>query len=174
MILSRDEILRRIKLGEIKIEPFDKKQVGPASIDLTLDNYIRVFEKKTRIFHINEKDIFKQYRRYTTILKLKKGGFYKLKPYEMIHGITKEKITLPDDLCGWLQGRTTFARLGLSVHVTASFVQPGVSNKQVLEIVNFSPNELAIYPNTKICQIILEKMEGKAHYKGKVKNQDMP
>ncbi|MDD5418109.1 MAG: dCTP deaminase [Candidatus Nanoarchaeia archaeon] len=174
MILSQKEILERIKNGEVKVEPFDKEQVGPASIDLTLDNQIRVFEKKKTIFHTKEKDIFKQYKKYTTILHLKKGGFYILKPYEMVHGITKEKITLPEDLCGWLQGRTTFARLGLSVHVTASFIQPGISNRQVLEIVNFSPYEIALYPGTRICQLVLQRMEGKAKYKGKVRNQMSP
>ena len=174
MILSQKEILERIKKGDIKIEPFENEQVGPASIDLTLDNQIRVFEKNKAIFHIKEKDIFKQYKKHTTILHLKRNGFYVLKPYEMIHGITKEKIMLPEDLCGWLQGRTTFARLGLSVHVTASFIQPGINNKQVLEIVNLSPYELALYPGTRICQMILEKMEGKAKYRGKVKNQMAP
>ena len=58
---------------------------------------------------------------------------YVLQPGETIHGITRERVTLPGDIGGWLEGRSRFARLGLMIHVTAGFVSPGVSNRQVLE-----------------------------------------
>ena len=55
-----------------------------------------------------------------------------------------EKVTLASDICGWLEGRSRFSRLGLLVHISASFMQPGIENKQVLEISNQSPMPLAL------------------------------
>jgi len=95
-------------------------------------------------------------------------------PGETVNAITVEKITLPDDICGWLEGRSSFARLGLMVHITASFMQPGISNRQVLEISNVAPIPLAIYPGVKICQFVFQKMIGKAVYKGKFAAQNSP
>ena len=69
-------------------------------------------------------------------------------------------------MCGRLEGRSRYARIGLSVHITAGFVHPGVSNKQVLEIVNSGPYDLVLKPGLKICQLIIERAEGKAVYSG--------
>jgi len=164
MILTKNEILKEIKKGNIKIKPLNLKNVGPASIDLTLDNKFRVFEDSKKIV-LNEKT---DYKRLTKGKKLKE---LILKPGDFALGITKEQINLPDNLCGWLSGRSRFARLGLLVHITASFVQPGINNKQVLEIKNASNNILIIKPGEKFCQLIIEKTEGKAIYKGKFKKQ---
>ena len=77
-------------------------------------------------------------------------------------------------MSGRIEGRSRFARIGLMTHVTAGLVQPGSNNKQVLEISNMSPMPIALHPGTKICQIILEKIEGKANYTGKFQNQTSP
>ena len=74
----------------------------------------------------------------------------------MILGITREKITLADNISGRLEGRSRFARFGLAVHVTAGFMHPGISNHQVLEIVNLGHAPLAFYPDTRICQFVFE------------------
>ena len=95
-------------------------------------------------------------------------------PGELVHGITKEKVALSEDLVGWIEGRSRFARVGLMIHVTAGLVQPGCDNKQVLEISNMSPMPIALNPGTRICQIILEKIEGRARYKGRFKDQTHP
>ena len=94
-----------------------------------------------------------------------------LLPNEFILGVTKERIKLPKNICGWLSGRSRFARLGLAVHVTANFVQPNINNVQVLEIRNLSEVPLKINSGTKICQIIFQRCEGKAKYKGKFGKQ---
>ena len=86
-------------------------------------------------------------------------------------GMTLEKITLPDNICGRLEGRSRFARLGLLVHITASFMQPGISNHQVLEMYNASPFPLAIHPGTKICQFVFEYTVGEGHYRGRFARQ---
>jgi dCTP deaminase len=165
MILTRNEILKEIKKGNIKIKPFNPKNIGPASIDLTLDNKFRMFKDSKKII-LSEKTDYK---------KLTKGKRLKelvLEPGDFALGITKEQIKLPDNMCGWLGGRTRFARLGLIVHITASFVQPGINNKQVLEIKNASNNILVLKPGEQFCQLIIEKTEGKARYKGKFKKQE--
>ena len=80
--------------------------------------------------------------------------------------IIEETISLPEDICGWIQGRSRFARLGLMVHITASLIQPGSKGRQVLEIFNAGNVALRLYPGTKICQVIFERCEGKASYRG--------
>lgn len=166
MILTKDEILKEIKKGRIKIKPFSKDQIGPASIDLSLGNEFRVF-KQWKTAPVAE-DV--DYKKFTKLIKVDKSRT--LGPEEFILGLTKEKITLPENICGWLTGRSRFARLGLSIHITASFIQPGISNKQVLEIKNVSKMPLILYPGTRICQIILMKTAGKSKYKGRFAKQE--
>jgi len=170
-ILSRNEILNYITKGKLKITPFNKTQVGPASIDLTLGNRFRVFKKVREVFHVTEEI---NYEKITEIIEIKDGDHLLLMPGELVHGITKEKLKLPNNLAGRIEGRSRYARIGLMTHVTAGIIQPGCNNKQVLEISNMSPMPIALHPGTKICQIILEEIEGEAKYKGKFKNQTSP
>ncbi len=163
-VLARDEILGRVKQGIIKVEPFNSNNVGPGSIDLTLGNEFRVYSKKGKKVEVNENT---EYRDYT----VQKKGKITIRPGEFVIGITNEKITLPENVCGLLSGRSRFARLGILVHATASFIQPGISNRQVLEIKNISPNKLVLKPGIRICQLSLLEMKGKAKYSGKFSNQ---
>jgi dCTP deaminase len=91
-----------------------------------------------------------------------------------VHGVTNETIHLPRNLCGWLEGRSRIARLGLTIHATSGFVQPGVSNRQVLELSNVSSIPLALHAGVRICQIVLERTEGEAEYTGRFANQSRP
>ncbi|MFQ5474325.1 MAG: dCTP deaminase, partial [Candidatus Nanoarchaeia archaeon] len=104
---------------------------------------------------------------YHEISKVVKAESIVIKPREIILGITKERIRLSERLCGWLQGRSRFARLGLLVHISASFMHPGIDNQQVLEIVNLSARPLRLHAGTKICQFIFQKTKGKAKYEGR-------
>lgn len=169
-ILTRKEILTKVKKGVIKIEPFDSKKVGPASIDLTLDDKFRVFKNIHNILHIASDEF--DFNSVSDIMIVK--DYFTLMPGQTILGITKEKLTLPPNICGWIQGRSRFARIGLMVHVTASFIQPGISNKQVLEMNNAGPMPIAIHPGIAICQIILEETVGKSVYHGKFEKQMSP
>jgi dCTP deaminase len=170
-ILTRNEIKKAIDRGFIKIEPLDGSQIGAGSVDLTLGNEFRIFKKHRGIFHIRDCSNFEG---LTEFISLRGGETIIVKPQEMILGITKEKITLAENYCGWLEGRSRFARFGLVIHVTAGFVHPGTSNHQVLEIVNLGHTRLALYPGTRICQFILEKCIGRAKYTGKFEVQDKP
>lgn len=169
-VLTRDVILARIADGSVRIDPFDPAQVGPASIDLHLDRQFRVFTPIHDIFHVTDAA---DHRDVSEIIEVE--DYFLLLPGQAIHGVTRERITLPDDLCGWIQGRSRFARVGLMVHVTANFMQPGlVAAKQVLEMNNAGPMPLALHPGTAVCQIILEECVGRAHYTGRFQSQQLP
>ncbi len=168
MVLTKSEILKEIKKGRINIDPLNSENIGPVSVDLTLDNKFRVFCRPRRICNVDENA---DYRKITRPVK---ADSILIKPHETILGITKEKITLADNICGRLEGRTRFARLGLMVHISASLVNPGVSNHQVLEINNMSCVPLKLHSGTKICQILFERTKGKARYLGQFVNQAEP
>ena len=95
-----------------------------------------------------------------------------LDPGVTIHGITRERVTLPPDVCGFLEGRSRFARLGLMVHVTSAFVQPGVRNRQVLEMSNVSSRSLRLHAGVRVCQLVLMRTDGEAVYQGRFAHQD--
>ena len=170
-ILIGKEILKALKNGSIAVEPFDRSQIGPGSIDLTLGNDFRVFKKQSKVYHIKNDSRFED---ITKSVHVDDGGYVVIKPGEMILGITKEKITLADNISGRLEGRSRFARFGLAVHVTAGFMHPGISNHQVLEIVNLGYAPLALYPGTRICQFVFEKCDGHATYEGRFVKQIKP
>jgi len=170
-ILSRNEILKLLEDGRLEVVPLDVEQIGPTSIDLTLGNEFRVFKKVREIFPVKE-DV--QFERVSESIRITEGTFLLLMPGELVHGITREKIRLPGDLAGRIEGRSRFARIGLMVHMTAGLVQPGCDNKQVLEISNMSSMPLALYPGTRICQIVFEEVRGEAKYDGRFKDQLAP
>jgi dCTP deaminase len=168
-VLARDAILRELESGRLRIEPLAPDQVGPASIDLTLGNDIRIITPGVDAIPIRDDADFVQHTVSRTL-----DEPYVLPPGGTIHGITVEKITLPPNLCGFLEGRSRFARLGLMIHVTSAFVQPGVSNRQVLEMSNVAGHPLQIHAGVRLCQIVLMRTEGEAVYRGRFANQERP
>ncbi len=166
-VLTPDAILAELDSGRLVISPFERDQLGAASIDLTLGDEIRVFDTgQAPIDLVDATD----YRDFTRVRKLDEP--YVLAPGSTIHGITRERITLPGNLCGFLEGRSRFARLGLMIHVTSAFVQPGVSNRQVLEMSNVSSHPLRIHSGVRLCQIVLLRTDGEAAYAGRFAEQD--
>src|SRR5437867_12178061 len=167
MILTRDVILREIERGRIVIDPFLPDQIGPASIDLHLGDDIRVMEGGPDVIDVTED------ADYHTVTRLRRiDGSYALRPGETIHGLTRERLCLPPDIAGWLEGRSRVARLGLMIHVTSGFVAPGVESHQVLEMSNVAGRPLAIHAGVRVCQIVLQRCEGTAVYTGRFARQD--
>ncbi len=165
-ILAHDEILKELKKKKIVITPYRKANLGPASYDLTLDNKFRKFNLNLKYYEIKEATDYKKISYPISCKTLT------LEPGEFALGITKEKIKLSNNICGWLSGRTRYARLGLGVHVTANFIQPGVNNKQVLELKNLGNTPIKLKAGSKVIQIIFERTEGKASkYTGKFGKQ---
>lgn len=170
MILTHDKILKEINEGNIKISDFNESFLGAASYDLSLGSAIRVFTAQPEPYPVKDNADFAH---ITKLIEMDEKG-YTMKPGETILGITKEKITLASNIAGWLEGRSRFARVGLMVHISSPFMQPGIDNYQVLEIANLAPTPLIIYPNTRICQFIFEYCAGEATYKGKFSQQTTP
>lgn len=168
-VLTHDEILKHIEQGHIKIDPFDPELVGPGSVDLHLGRSFRSFRKLHQIYHVTDDSDFQQITELSEV-----DDFFVLLPGETVLGVTLERIKLAPFLCGRLEGRSRFARLGLMVHITASFMQPGIDNHQVLEISNVSSVPLALHPGTRMCQFIFERCEGEATYKGRFATQVVP
>jgi len=166
-VLTREEILKEIGRGTVVIDPFDEEQVGPGSIDLRLGDEFRVFKKLRNALTVGDDLSLEDLTERVVVEES-----FTLMPGETVLGITQERIKLPANICGWLEGRSRFARIGLVIHMTASFVQPGVNNRQVLEIGNLAPFPIVLKPGVRICQIILERTEGEASYQGTFKDQE--
>lgn len=152
--LSNVDIKKYLKKGIIKIKPLKEEQIGPASVDLTLSNEWYFFKEE----YIG-KTIDLSKKSYTELIRKVNANNVILRPGEMCMGKTVEKITLPPDIIGMLEGRSRYARIGLTAHVTASLVQPGCDNHQVLEIVNLSPFIVVLHAGMRISQITFDKME---------------
>jgi dCTP deaminase len=165
MVLTKDKILKVLKSKELKITPLKKDQIGAGSIDLSLSNEFRKFLPGKEVIDIDENV---DYKKYTVKFRANKVV---IQPNEMLLGITKEMVKLPENMVGWLQGRTRFARMGLNVHITASYIQPGSENRQVLEMINLGPKPLRLKAGARIVQLILQHTEGKAKFKGRYNKQ---
>lgn len=169
-VLTREVIRAELASGRLRIEPLDEDQIGPASIDLHLGSSLRLLARPAQ--HPVDVTDDADPDAGTRLVSL--DAPHVLAPGETVLGITRERIFLPPDLCGWLEGRSRIARLGLAIHVTSGFVQPGCANHQVLEMSNLAGAPLALHAGVRICQIVLQRTEGQAHYRGRYAQQDTP
>ena len=167
-VLGRQAILEAIAQGAIAITPFSPERVGPASVDLTLANTFRVFRKVHQVIDVAEHT---DYRAFTDKIDVPDGSPILIMPGETVLGITRERLRLGPGLCGWLEGRSRFARLGLMVHISAPFMGPGIDSQQVLEMSNFGPAPLAVTPGLPICQFVFQRLEGSEQYQGRFAGQ---
>lgn len=166
MLLARDAILKELEKGTIQVDPqLNPSQIREASIDLRLGNTFRVFKELGTAIPITEDSDYKSFTNEVT------QDTFLLPPQATILGVTMEKITLPSDICAWIEGRSRFARLGLLIHISAGLIQPGISNHQVLEITNLGPNVLKLHAGEKVCQLVFQRLEGNATYQGRFKDQ---
>lgn len=167
-ILGKTEILAAIGDGRITIDPYDPACVGPASVDLHLSRAFRLFVRLPMTVPVTGDIDFKT---VTKGIWIPEGERLVMRPGETVLGITEERIKLPPTMCGWLEGRSRFARVGLLIHISASFMQPGLDNHQVLEMSNFGHLDLAIEPGTPICQFVFQHMRGEGRYEGRFQGQ---
>jgi dCTP deaminase len=167
-VLGRQAILEAIDQGQITIKPFTPELVGPASLDLTLASTFRVFRKVHQVVEVHEQT---DTREFTDKIAIPNGQHILIMPGETVLGITRERLRLGPGLCGWLEGRSRFARLGLMVHISAPFMGPGIDSQQVLEMSNFGPAPLAVAPGLAVCQFVFQKLEGSEHYEGRFAGQ---
>ncbi len=149
MVLSDRTIRREIAEGRIVVNPIDLADIQPASIDLHLDNRFLVFSN-SRLPYI---DVREPLDNLTEPVQIDDGTPFMLHPGEFVLGGTQEHIELPDDLVARLEGKSSLGRIGLLIHSTAGFVDPGWQGRLTLELSNVARLPIALHQGMKIGQI---------------------
>jgi dCTP deaminase len=160
VLLSDRDIRAEIAAERLGIEPYDPDLVQPSSVDVRLDNMFRVFNN-TRYTHI---DPAKQQDELTSLVTPDPGEPFVLHPGEFVLGSTLELCTLPDDLAGRLEGKSSLGRLGLLTHSTAGFIDPGFSGHITLELSNVANLPITLWPGMKIGQLCLLRLTSPAEH----------
>ena len=149
MILSDRTIREEIDAGRIVIDPFDANCIQPSSIDLHVDSQFRVFAN-SRYPYI---DVKQEMPDLTELVEVKPDEPFILHPGEFVLGLDAERVALPDDLVARLEGKSSLGRLGLLIHSTAGYVDPGWDGYLTLELSNVANLPITLYPGMKIGQI---------------------
>ena len=148
-MLSDKDIKKALKDKWIEISPFDKAFIQPSSVDLRVGTEFRVFENH-KYSHIDPKSPQED---LTTVVEASKDEPFVLHPGEFVLGTTYEKVSLSNKIVARLEGKSSLGRIGLLIHSTAGFVDPGFSGYLTLELSNVANLPIKIYPKMKIGQI---------------------
>jgi len=160
MLISDRDIRAEIAAGRVKVEPFTEAMVQPSSVDVRLDRFFRVFENhKYEVI-----DPSKEQPELTREVAVAPNEFFILHPGEFVLASTYEVITLPDDIAGRLEGKSSLGRLGLLTHSTAGFIDPGFSGHITLELSNVANLPVKLFPGMKIGQLCLIKLSSAAEH----------
>jgi dCTP deaminase len=154
VVLSDRTIAARIAEGRIRIDPYDDALLQPSSVDVRVDDTFRVFHN-ARYPYI---DVKQQQEALTELVEISGDEPFILHPGEFVLGATLERITLPDDLVARLEGKSSLGRLGLLIHSTAGFIDPGFDGHVTLELSNVANLPITIYRGMKIGQISFMQM----------------
>ena len=156
-ILSDKDIKKFIADKKIVIDPLeDEKQIQPSSVDLRIGDEFKVFKviRKPYIDPLDEEDLSS----YMESSIVPDGEAFIIHPNEFALATTHEYIKVPGDLVARVEGRSSMGRLGVTMHVTAGFIDPGFEGKITLEISNIGAMPVALYPGQRVCQIVFETM----------------
>ena len=154
MILSDRSIREEIAAGRIELDPFDERLIQPASVDVRLDRFFRVFLNHT----MPVIDVKKNLEELTRLVEIDDERPFVLHPGEFVLGSTLERVALPDDLVGRVEGKSSLGRLGLLIHSTAGFIDAGFDGHITLELSNVANLPITLYPGMKIGQISFLRM----------------
>jgi dCTP deaminase len=160
MILNDTAIRRALDAGRVVIDPLGDNAIQPASVDVRLGDRLRIFRPRDKYLTLSPKEPTEE---LTELIQL--GVFtdsYHLHPDDFILGLTVEHITLPPDLVASVNGKSSLGRLGLLVHATAGFIDPGWSGRITLELKNIRSGPILLYPGMPIAQIAFSQMTGPA------------
>lgn len=156
-ILSDKTIKEYLEEGKIVIDPLkDEQQIQPSSVDMRLGDEFKVFKviRKPYIDPKDEEDIA-EYMESSTVPE---GEAFIIHPNEFALATTQEYVKVPDDLVARVEGRSSMGRLGVTMHVTAGYVDPGFEGRITLEISNIGAMPVALYPCQRVCQLVFETM----------------
>jgi dCTP deaminase len=154
VVLSDRTIKEQIMSGRIRIEPFDPEDIQPSSVDLHLGPRFQVF-RNSRYPYIDPS------RQQTGLMELVEATAedpFVLHPGEFVLGATTERVILPDDIVGRLEGKSSLGRLGLLIHSTAGYVDPGWDGTLTLELSNVANLPIVLTPDMPIGQISFTQM----------------
>ncbi len=151
VVLSDRTIRRLLAEGRIGIDPYDESLMQPSSLDVRVDRLFRVF-RNSRYPYI---DVKTEQEGLTELVEVTGDEPFILHPGEFVLGSTLERVTLPDDLVARLEGKSSLGRLGLLIHSTAGFIDPGWDGHVTLELSNVANLPITIYPGMKIGQILV-------------------
>jgi dCTP deaminase len=149
MVLSDRTILRLLEAGRIEIEPYDGALLQPSSVDVRIDRFFRVFHNSRYPFI----DVREPQEDLTELVEIEEDARFILHPGEFVLGSTLERIRLPDDLVARLEGKSSLGRLGLLIHSTAGFIDPGWNGHVTLELSNVANLPITIYHGMPIGQL---------------------
>lgn len=160
MLLSDRDIRAQIDANRIVLEPFQPDMVQPASIDVRLDRYFRLFDNhKYSVI-----DPAADQAELTRLIDVGSDEPFVLHPGEFVLGSTYEHVTLPDDVAARLEGKSSLGRLGLLTHSTAGFVDPGFSGHVTLELSNTATMPILLWPGMKIGQLCFFQLSSAAEH----------
>jgi len=157
-ILSDRDIKKCLETGEILIEPLEnpERQIQPSSVDLRIGNEFKGFRiiRKPCIDPMDKTDIDS----YMESFYIDDGEPFIIHPGEFALATTYETVKLPDNLVARVEGRSSMGRLGITMHVTAGYIDPGFHGRITLEISNIGKMPVALYTGQRVCQIVFETM----------------
>jgi dCTP deaminase len=148
-VLSDRDIRAALEAGTVRIDPYDPEDLQPSSVDLHLDRRFRVF-RNNRYPYIDPRT---QQPDLTEMVSVEDDEPFILHPGEFVLGQTHEWVELPDDLVARLEGKSSLGRLGLLIHSTAGYVDPGWKGNLTLELSNVANLPIALYHAMRIGQI---------------------
>jgi dCTP deaminase len=154
VVLSDRTIARLLDQGRIVIDPYDESLLQPSSVDVRVDRFFRVFHNARYPFI----DVKEPQEDLTELVEVAGDQPFILHPSEFVLGSTLERIVLPDDLVARLEGKSSLGRLGLLIHSTAGFIDPGWDGHVTLELSNVANLPITIYHGMKIGQISFVKL----------------
>lgn len=155
MLLTDHQINQAVLRGDIKIAPFDQRSVQPASVDLHLGNEIREYMLYSNGSYLGDLDpVSGLTDQDTRVLPFTAGANrYKLRPGAFILATTRERVAIGPQVAARVEGKSTLGRIGLLIHVTAGFIDPGFSGQITLEISNLNNRNILLYPGMRIAQL---------------------
>ena len=148
-VLSDGTIRRLVDDGRIRIDQWDPAMVQPASVDLRLGNSFRVFHNH----RITAVDLGDPPSELTEQVIVEDGATFVIHPGEFVLGVTAEHVELPDDVVARIEGKSSLGRLGLLIHSTAGFVDPGWRGRLTLELANILNLPITLYAGMPVAQI---------------------
>ena len=160
MLLSDRDIRAEIAAGRVGCEPFTESMIQPSSVDVRLDKFFRVFENH----RYSVIDPSMEQPDLTREVIAEGDEPFILHPGEFVLASTYEVITLPNDIAGRLEGKSSLGRLGLLTHSTAGFIDPGFSGHITLELSNVANLPVKLFPGMKIGQLCLIKLSSPAEH----------